>query len=82
MGFALTPGEAPLHFSRSKNVMHVAIQHRNTASAYNGLGKGDLCRTTPLRYTTPNRPIIRNKGEELERQRFEAQRRSDRIARR
>ena len=24
MGFALTPGEAPLHFSRSKNVMHVA----------------------------------------------------------
>ena len=23
MGFALTPGEAPLHFSRSKNVMHV-----------------------------------------------------------
>lgn len=35
-----------------------------------------------VRYTTPNRPIIRNKGEELERQRFEAQRRSDRIARR
>lgn len=26
MGFALTPGEAPLHFSRSKNVMHVAIK--------------------------------------------------------
>lgn len=25
MGFALTPGEAPLHFSRSKNVMHVAV---------------------------------------------------------
>ncbi len=25
MGFALTPGEAPLHFSRSKNVMHVAL---------------------------------------------------------
>lgn len=25
MGFALTPGEAPLHFSRSKNVMHVAF---------------------------------------------------------
>lgn len=23
MGFALTSGEAPLHFSRSKNVMHV-----------------------------------------------------------
>ena len=27
MGFALTPGEAPLHFSRSKNVMHVV--HEN-----------------------------------------------------
>jgi len=26
MGFALTPGEAPLHFSRSKNVMHVAVR--------------------------------------------------------
>lgn len=26
MGFALTPGEAPLHFSRSKNVMHVGCQ--------------------------------------------------------
>lgn len=26
MGFALTPGEAPLHFSRSKNVMHVAAE--------------------------------------------------------
>ena len=26
MGFALTPGEAPLHFSRSKNVMHVGSQ--------------------------------------------------------
>ena len=26
MGFALTPGEAPLHFSRSKNVMHVENQ--------------------------------------------------------
>ena len=26
MGFALTSGEAPLHFSRSKNVMHVACQ--------------------------------------------------------
>lgn len=26
MGFALTPGEAPLHFSRSKNVMHVGLQ--------------------------------------------------------
>ena len=25
MGFALTPGEAPLHFSRSKNVMHVVM---------------------------------------------------------
>ena len=25
MGFALTPGEAPLHFSRSKNVMHVEL---------------------------------------------------------
>lgn len=25
MGFALTPGEAPLHFSRSKNVMHVGM---------------------------------------------------------
>ena len=25
MGFALTPGEAPLHFSRSKNMMHVAL---------------------------------------------------------
>jgi hypothetical protein len=30
MGFALTPGEAPLHFSRSKNVMHVATLHRKT----------------------------------------------------
>ena len=28
MGFALTPGEAPLHFSRSKNVMHVATDYR------------------------------------------------------
>ena len=26
MGFALTPGEAPLHFSRSKNVMHVGVE--------------------------------------------------------
>gem|GEM_PF-5101396 len=30
MGFALTPGEAPLHFSRSKNVMHVEGVTRNT----------------------------------------------------
>lgn len=33
MGFALTPGEAPLHFSRSKNVMHVGI----TIPYYSGL---------------------------------------------
>lgn len=29
MGFALTPGEAPLHFSRSKNVMHVVVLIEN-----------------------------------------------------
>lgn len=74
--------ESLLIFSIVVCRFRATIQHRNTASAYNGLGKGDLCQTTPLRYTTPNRPIIRNKGEELERQRFEAQRRSDRIARR
>ena len=34
MGFALTPGEAPLHFSRSKNVMHVVMS--------NAIGRPDL----------------------------------------
>jgi len=34
MGFALTPGEAPLHFSRSKNVMHVEIQRRGGGRRY------------------------------------------------
>ena len=33
MGFALTPGEAPLHFSRSKNVMHVGGQHGTRMNA-------------------------------------------------
>jgi hypothetical protein len=33
MGFALTPGEAPLHFSRSKNVMHVEARTRFSAKA-------------------------------------------------
>ena len=37
MGFALTPGEAPLHFSRSKNVMHVAYLH---------IGKGVMYEAT------------------------------------
>ncbi|MFR1206745.1 MAG: amidohydrolase family protein [Bifidobacterium catenulatum] len=36
MGFALTPGEAPLHFSRSKNVMHVEIQESYRYVTYNG----------------------------------------------
>lgn len=31
MGFALTPGEAPLHFSRSKNVMHVGRTYNGKA---------------------------------------------------
>lgn len=35
MGFALTPGEAPLHFSRSKNVMHVVAQPVHDAYRYN-----------------------------------------------
>ena len=34
MGFALTPGEAPLHFSRSKNVMHVAVHSRAYTHLY------------------------------------------------
>lgn len=34
MGFALTPGEAPLHFSRSKNVMHVAFVKSKRAIRY------------------------------------------------
>lgn len=34
MGFALAPGEAPLHFSRSKNVMHVAIMIINLNNVY------------------------------------------------
>ena len=32
MGFALTPGEAPLHFSRSKNVMHVDVTIASSGS--------------------------------------------------
>ena len=35
MGFALTPGEAPLHFSRSKNVMHVAVPGLKGKPQYN-----------------------------------------------
>lgn len=34
MGFALTPGEAPLHFSRSKNVMHVVAYSRTWLLLY------------------------------------------------
>lgn len=34
MGFALTPGEAPLHFSRSKNVMHVDHRGGRMAARY------------------------------------------------
>lgn len=34
MGFALTPGEAPLHFSRSKNVMHVAAEGSMAVCVY------------------------------------------------
>ena len=34
MGFALTPGEAPLHFSRSKNVMHVVPKNSNHKQVY------------------------------------------------
>ena len=34
MGFALTPGEAPLHFSRSKNVMHVADSYETRSVIY------------------------------------------------
>ena len=36
MGFALTPGEAPLHFSRSKNVMHVDGPVKHFHAEYNG----------------------------------------------
>ena len=35
MGFALTPGEAPLHFSRSKNVMHVGERLAAYLTHYN-----------------------------------------------
>lgn len=40
MGFALTPGEAPLHFSRSKNVMHVAEEGRKLVACK--MDKGEM----------------------------------------
>ena len=40
MGFALTPGEAPLHFSRSKNVMHV-VDGMNWTTCLEYGGDGD-----------------------------------------